>query len=365
MDGDVSFHPCDDPTVGGEDTDIGSSVDTDIAQLEIASMSDDGEMSPQRDAVRLLVVDDDPFIRTSLGIMLETIGLEIRVDFCDSGKQAYDMLTARNYHLALIDIHLPDISGTDLSWCYNESNSQEGWVPTILIACTADESVAPELVSSGMHDLLAKPFTLRALRHILHKWLSHVTWDEALIPRGLSLTRSASTQTVSQTWPRVLLVEDDPVTMTTTQLLLEQLGCLVSACENGTAAKGLLCKQDFELVVLDVHLPDMSGYALSSWYRELAGQQVGSRRLCGHVGSIVAVTCDPDREACRDFGIDMCLPKPLSTGRCVEALRLWKHKSVRPGANACAADASGESSDAQIRSQKRLRQGTMPHQAAV
>ena len=62
----------------------------------------------------------------------------------------------------------------------------------------------------------------------------------------------------------------------------------------------------------------MSGYALCSWYKEFCA------RTGTPVGYVVAVTADPDPPTCQQFGIDVCLPKPLSLQRVAEMLRYFK-----------------------------------------
>ena len=59
----------------------------------------------------------------------------------------------------------------------------------------------------------------------------------------------------------------------------------------------------------------LSGYALCSWYKDMC-------RAAGRaIGYVVAITADPDDQTCREFGIDRCLAKPLSTACIVEMLR--------------------------------------------
>jgi len=62
----------------------------------------------------------------------------------------------------------------------------------------------------------------------------------------------------------------------------------------------------YVLVLLDLQLPGMSGYAVASWYREHV------RSAAARPPWVVAISADPDVDACRDYGFDRCLPKPLT-----------------------------------------------------
>ena len=88
----------------------------------------------------------------------------------------------------------------------------------------------------------------------------------------------------------------------------------------------MLQRRDYDLCLFDVNLPDLSGYALCSWYKEMCRTE---ERPAAY---IVAVTADPDEVACQQFGIDQCLAKPLSTNTIVSLLRQhWQTRSAAAG----------------------------------
>jgi len=186
--------------------------------------------------------------------------------------------------------------------------------PTILIACTADTTATrPLLEQYGIADVLVKPVTVQAMRHMLHKWLPRDASPpgEALVTHQGPVRRSRS----GNVNERILLVEDCEVTLLATELLLQQQGLVLDTATSGEEAMEALSKRDYDLLLVDVQLPGVSGYALCSWYKEMCSE---SARACGRV---VAVTADPDEQTCKEFGIDLCLPKPLSTHTIVQLLR--------------------------------------------
>jgi len=274
--------------------------------------------------------------------------IAISLAFASTGETGWDLMRSGNFDIALVDIHLPGVSGLDLSWCYqqliiNEGTGAAGGPPnsggsgrmapsqpretdqqTIIIAFTADQTASmEELKSYGIHDVLHKPVSTRALRHMLHKWLprdcDRAVSNQALVtleqPAGLQRNQSGTFA------GRVLLVEDDEITRTATDLVFRQLGLHIEVCEDGDEAMAILRRRDFDLLLFDIELPTMSGYALASWYKQMC------KETERHVGYVVAVTADPNPEACQQFEIDACLPKPLSTQRVVEALQnYWAKK---------------------------------------
>lgn len=81
--------------------------------------------------------------------------------------------------------------------------------------------------------------------------------------------------------------------------------------------KAALEQKRYSLVLLDVTLPHASGYAVSSWYREFC-KTAKIRRAY-----VCAVTADPDIDSCKQFGIDRCLPKPLTSDTLAILARRW------------------------------------------
>ena len=334
------------------------------------------EGSSQKPDLRLLIVEDDEFVQMALRVMLETIAdvigsekpppsparspsspssmkaspslkaIAIKLSFASSGEGGWDLLRSGEFDLALVDIHLPGVSGLDLSWCYqqlmlngdnaiNGSTGRGGGArappappletghQTIIIACTGDATAnMEELNSYGIHDVLPKPVSTRSLRHMLHKWLPRDCQRAGQVavtlpqPAGLQRNRSGTFA------GRVLLVEDCEITRTATDLIFCQLGLHIETCETGEEAMNMLQKRDFDLLLFDMNLPTMSGYALCSWYRQYCKDERRAR------GCVVAITADPDPQAASEFEFDACLAKPLSTQCIVLALQdLWASRS--------------------------------------
>ena len=110
------------------------------------------------------------------------------------------------------------------------------------------------------------------------------------------------------------------ITNVASKLLLEQLGIIVDAADSGEEAMAIVERPGpispvFDLLVIDVQLPGVSGYAFVSWYRERCKAR---QQPCGR---LVALTAEPDEATCREFGFDACLPKPLSNACITELLQ--------------------------------------------
>jgi len=123
---------------------------------------------------------------------------------------------------------------------------------------------------------------------------------------------------------RNLQVEDCEIASEAIQHLFESVGCWVETVRDGERAMEKLKQSHLEsntaydLVLVDLNLPTVSGYALSSWYAQLCRQQALRR------APVIAVTAEPDAAVCREFGVDRCLPKPVTIEMVRELMAQWR-----------------------------------------
>jgi diguanylate cyclase (GGDEF)-like protein/PAS domain S-box-containing protein len=109
---------------------------------------------------RILIVDDEARMRSSLRLLLEGEGREILE--CESGCDAIAALRSQEFALVLLDISLPDISGLEvMEWI---SNSK---IPTSVIIVSADESIdsAIRALRNGVVEFVRKPQGLDEIQH--------------------------------------------------------------------------------------------------------------------------------------------------------------------------------------------------------
>ncbi len=114
---------------------------------------------------------------------------------------------------------------------------------------------------------------------------------------------------------RVLLVDDQRSIRLATQHLLRHLACEADAASSGLEALEYLGRRKYDLVLMDLLMPGMGGLETTQRLRQLLGRR-GPR--------VIALTADDtqeDRDSCRAAGMDDFIPKPLTRGRLIEALR--------------------------------------------
>lgn len=109
---------------------------------------------------------------------------------------------------------------------------------------------------------------------------------------------------------RVLLVEDYALNQEIMQDMLELMECQVDIAENGKQALELQEKNPYDVILMDVQMPEMDGYTTT---REIRKREAGKKH-----SSILALTANAlvgDREKCLEAGMDDYLAKPVDLDR--------------------------------------------------
>jgi FixJ family two-component response regulator len=114
----------------------------------------------------ILVVDDEPNVRLSYRIALETEGL--LVSEADCGAKALEQFDANHFDLAILDMRMPEMDGLDL---LEEMRKRGLNTPTVIITAYGDIPHAVRAMQLGAIDFLQKPLTPEALRSIVSEIL--------------------------------------------------------------------------------------------------------------------------------------------------------------------------------------------------
>lgn len=137
------------------------------------------------------------------------------------------------------------------------------------------------------------------------------------------ITRQSPAQAESDR-PRVLVVEDNVVNQKVMLKILGKLEYPAKVVENGRKAVDELQKNPYDLVLMDIQMPEMNGYEATSAIRNPQTNCLDPQV------TIIAVTANAmktDRKACIDAGMDDYLPKPLNSKMLLEKIRQWYPES--------------------------------------
>ena len=252
----------------------------------------------------VLVVDDNATNRRILGEMLRN--WRMKPSLTASAEAALAALnTAQNggrpFSLALIDAQMPVMDGLTLA---RKIRSDRAHARTPLILLTsAGLTAAGSHAQTGIRMQLTKPVKQSELFDAIVSTLG----DPAAHRRAASPARQAPGRAGRL---RVLLAEDNPANQMLAARLLEKNGCKVTIAANGREALAAVKKvgpEGFDLVLMDVQMPEMGGFEATAAIRKQ--EEATGRHL-----PIIALTADAmkgDRERCLAAGMDDHLSKPI------------------------------------------------------
>jgi CheY-like chemotaxis protein len=114
----------------------------------------------------LLITDDDPAARETLRDIFAPQGFNTIM--AESGEEAIDLIRDHDVHLALMDMHLPRLSGLDTIAIVRQI---KGVIPAILITADQDDNLMRRALSEHAFCVLAKPVSKHVVIYVVHKAL--------------------------------------------------------------------------------------------------------------------------------------------------------------------------------------------------
>jgi two-component system, sensor histidine kinase and response regulator len=256
--------------------------------------------------VKVLVVDDN---RTNRRILEGMLGRwEMRTTAVEGGKEALEQLSAARdakepYGLILTDMHMPKMDGFTL--VENIRHRPELATATIMMLTSAGHrGDAARCLELGVSAYLLKPIRQSELREAIARVLG-AREEEGAIP--LVTRFSLHDARDPSAYLHVLLAEDNAVNQRLAVRLLEKRGHSVAVASNGREALVALEKEKFDLIFMDVQMPEMDGLEATVAIRE-------KEKSTGVHLPIIALTAHAmkgDREQCLTAGMDGYLTKPI------------------------------------------------------
>jgi len=253
--------------------------------------------------VPVLVVDDNATNRTILCEVTRGWGMQAQA--VEDGPAAIRVMesarqTGKAFRVAIIDACMPDMDGFELA---ERVQHDPRWAGAVIMMLTSAgrRGDAARCRQLGIAAYLLKPIRNSELMQALLTVLGQ--------PEGKApplVTRHSLRE--ARAGLRILVAEDNPVNQVLILRLLEKQGHSATLARHGGEAVALVTTGRFDLVFMDVQMPEMDGFAATAAIRQR--EQV----LGGHL-PIVAMTAHAlkgDRERCLAAGMDGYIPKPVS-----------------------------------------------------
>ncbi|WP_169333579.1 hybrid sensor histidine kinase/response regulator [Leeia oryzae] len=249
--------------------------------------------------LHVLVVDDNETNRRVVEGMLQVTGA--RVSHAASGTAALDWLKAHPMpSLILLDGMMPVMDGFETA---SHITSLPHHPPIIMLTSTDRSEDRLQARQLGVAAYLLKPINGTDLLNCIVQTIkpAHaIQPGAALSPRPLSAPGSTHSL-------QILLAEDNPVNQHLAIRLFEKLGHQLEVVDNGLAALDAIARQPFDIVFMDIQMPELDGLEAT---RRLRAREHASGRHTPVI-AMTAHAMQGDRERCLDAGMDNYLAKPI------------------------------------------------------
>jgi signal transduction histidine kinase/ligand-binding sensor domain-containing protein/DNA-binding response OmpR family regulator len=252
----------------------------------------------------VLIVDDNA---TNLTILKTQLGnWKLEPVTAQSAQEALNILSADNHiKLVITDMEMPQMSGLELA---KELKNKYAALPVIMLSSIGDETrnKYPGVFSS----ILVKPIK----QHHLYEAI-----NRAFNKQDGAVTEVASKKVLSADFSQehplqILVAEDNAINQKLIDRVLGKLGYKPEMAENGVQVLDKLKLHNYDIILMDIQMPEMDGLEATKLIRNTAGPQP-------YIAAMTANAMPEDREICIRAGMDDYLSKPMKLEDLVNVLK--------------------------------------------
>jgi len=278
--------------------------------------------------VRVLIVDDNATNRRILADLAGIWGMIAST--AESGPEALSQMrraseAGRPFRLVLTDVHMPQMDGFQLA---EHVKGAPHLADALILMLTSGEREGDleRCRQLGISTYLTKPVRRSYLLRALTKALT----NESTIEK-ISETASPARHPPQKHWygapVRILLAEDNVINQHVARSILQKAGHAIVVAGNGREALSALTRQTFDVVLMDVQMPEVDGFEATAAIR---ATELGTER---HL-PIIAMTAHAmkgDRERCLAAGMDGYISKPICASDLLELVGKYSSEPISGG----------------------------------
>jgi CheY-like chemotaxis protein len=275
--------------------------------------------------VRVLAVDDNATNRRILQRMLQRC--EALPTLADSAKTALELaaLSATPFDVILTDGHMPEMDGFGLA---AQIRRIDGYARTgiAMLTSAGDRLNVATDEAACINEYLTKPVRESDLRRTVERLARIAAQPADANPDAAADPRPHGPSDAAPRVLRVLLAEDNRINQTLARRILERAGHTVVVADNGLLAVEAACAQEFDVVLMDIQMPELDGFEATARIRQREPE--GAARL--PIIGLTAHGLAGDRERVLAGGMDGYVSKPISAARLMEAIYSLTEKPSSP-----------------------------------
>jgi PAS domain S-box-containing protein len=251
---------------------------------------------------RILILDDNQTNRKILEQMFQNYGMNV-TSFPNPLLALAALKEGARFDMGIIDMRMPDMDGLEFG---KRVSQLETNIPLLLYS-SIGSSVSRTEINRFFKGHINKP-----IRHdvLLNRMVSILEDHDIEKPENTSpADTSADNQNIAREYPmKILLAEDNLINQKLAERVLEIFGYRVDLAENGQQAFDMMAKNSYDLILMDVMMPDVDGIEATRRIRSELNEK--------QQPVIIAVTANAlkgDKELCIGAGMNDYISKPINT----------------------------------------------------
>lgn len=237
---------------------------------------------------KILLAEDNPDNQHLMSLLIGKTSAELSI--ANNGKEAIKLINENNFDLVLMDIKMPVMDGMEAISLIRETNHK---LPVIALTANVMKTDVDEYLSSGFNDHVPKPINRAKLYEIIKKYLRTSTHTV--------ITEEKQKKSYKEV--KILYAEDNVDNQNIVRLLLKKKNIPLDIAENGEVAVDMMIENDYDLILMDMQMPVMSGLEATIMIRQ-----------SGFKSPIIALTANTyksDIDTYRRAGCNNWIAKPI------------------------------------------------------
>ena len=253
----------------------------------------DREIGP----IRILIAEDNPFNVIVTEDTLKAELKEVTIGKAENGKVAFEKVRDEEWDLVLMDIHMPEMSGLEATAAIRKLPDAEK-ARTLIVAMTASvlREETDNYMRHGMDGFVPKPFQADQLKNEIFRLQKDRKKEAA--PERTSLPPL-----------RILIAEDNPFNVIVAEdtLRTEIPNVTIGKAENGKIAMEMVRDEDWDIVLMDIAMPEMTGIEATLAIRKLEDAAKADTTIIAMTASVLK----EDTDHYLKQGMNGFVPKPF------------------------------------------------------
>jgi CheY-like chemotaxis protein/HPt (histidine-containing phosphotransfer) domain-containing protein len=268
---------------------------------------------------RILVVDDNATNRKILHLHLES--WQFPHSEASTGEEALVLLRDANaagdpFRVAILDMQMPGMDGETLGRVVKQDPALQA-TRLIMLTSVGGRGDAARFAQAGFDAYLTKPIKQSSLYDCIAVVTSGVTAQKSKFDPPILTQHTVSD--ARKGGLSILLAEDNPMNQEVARRILMKFGYHPTVVDNGRAALEAIESGHFDIVLMDVQMPEMGGFEATACIRDLEAKS-------GRHIPIIAMTAHAmkgDRERCLEAGMDDYVTKPIDAEVLRNVVEKW------------------------------------------